>query len=136
MDETARVIVARAEALIGTPFRLHGRDPHHGLDCIGLVLAAMDLNESHVPNGYRLRGGNIAELYRVAAGLGLHRIERNCPGDIVLVRPSPIQLHLMVATEQGYIHAHAGLGRVVRMPGASPWPIRAVFRGQPSERRD
>lgn len=136
MDKTGRAIVARAEALIGTRFRLHGRDPRHGLDCIGLVLMALDLNQCAVPNGYRVRGGNVCELYRMAVRLGLHRVERASPGDVALVRPSPIQLHLMVATEGGHIHAHAGLGRVVRMPGPSPWPVMATFRARSTQERD
>ncbi|MGB3625580.1 MAG: hypothetical protein WA989_07125, partial [Henriciella sp.] len=30
-----------ARALIGTPFRLHGRDPASGIDCVGLVHCAL-----------------------------------------------------------------------------------------------
>ena len=34
-------IAAAARALVGVPFRLQGRDPVLGLDCVGLVGAAM-----------------------------------------------------------------------------------------------
>ena len=34
-------IAAAARALVGVPFRLQGRDPALGLDCVGLVGAAM-----------------------------------------------------------------------------------------------
>ncbi len=34
-------LAAAALNLIGTPFRLHGRDPATGLDCVGLVAEAM-----------------------------------------------------------------------------------------------
>ena len=30
-----------AEGFVGASFRLHGRDPIIGLDCVGLVLLAM-----------------------------------------------------------------------------------------------
>ena len=34
-------IAAAARALVGVPFRLQGRDPALGLDCVGLVGAAL-----------------------------------------------------------------------------------------------
>jgi hypothetical protein len=34
----------------------------------------------------------------------------------------------MVHADNGWVHAHAGLRRVVHMPGPSPWPIIALWR--------
>ncbi len=46
------------------------------------------------------------------------------PGDILLVQPGPAQNHLLVIGPDGcLIHAHAGLRRVVSMPGTCPWPV-------------
>ncbi|HEX4847500.1 MAG TPA: hypothetical protein VFV30_05115, partial [Novosphingobium sp.] len=40
------------------------------------------------------------------------------PGDVVLLAPGPAQFHLAIAAADGaWIHAHAGLRRVVREPG-------------------
>ena len=50
------------------------------------------------------------------------------PGDLALVRPGPLQLHLMIGTGAGFVHAHAGLGRVVETPGLSPWPVLGWWR--------
>ena len=33
-----------------------------------------------------------------------------------------------VSTDPGFVHAHAGLRRVVEMPGESPWPIIGWWR--------
>ena len=51
-------------------------------------------------------------------------------GDLALVRPGPLQLHLMIVTPGGHVHAHAGLGRVVETPGASPWPVIGHWRAE------
>jgi hypothetical protein len=37
-------------------------------------------------------------------------------------------MHLGVRTDQGFVHAHAGIGRVVETPGAPEWPVLAVYR--------
>jgi uncharacterized protein YfaT (DUF1175 family) len=50
------------------------------------------------------------------------------PGDLVLVRAGVAQFHLMIATHGGHVHAHAGLGLVVEMPGVSPWPVLGRWR--------
>jgi hypothetical protein len=34
----------------------------------------------------------------------------------------------MVRADNGWVHAHAGLGRVVHMPGMSPWPLINLWR--------
>ena len=102
-EERAAEVVAAARALVGVPFRLQGRD-RDGLDCVGV--AALALGRA-APRGYGLRSGDTAKA---------------------LVRPGPLQLHLMVGTGAGFVHAHAGLRRVVEMPGESPWPIIGWWR--------
>jgi len=59
---TARRLARAAESLVGTPFRLHGRDPRAGLDCIGLFAAAMQRTGTPVtvPTGYTLRVSDLA----------------------------------------------------------------------------
>lgn len=123
-----------AEALVGTPFRLHGRDPASGLDCLGVLnasLAALGL-PSHLPTGYRLRMRSLPDFGSFVAGCGLVAVAGDiAPGDAVMVRIGPVQFHVLVAGNQGcFIHAHAGLRRVVsgEMPPASSivghWRLR------------
>ena len=40
MERNIALAIAAGE-LVGSPFRLQGRDPAHGLDCIGLVLVSL-----------------------------------------------------------------------------------------------
>ncbi len=41
MSETREAFAEAAESLVGIRFRLFGRDPAYGLDCVGLVAAAL-----------------------------------------------------------------------------------------------
>lgn len=125
--------VARAaEALVGTPFRLHGRDPRWGLDCIGLVAAALESAglRAEPPSGYGLRNRDIGEPDALARRSALRPVEGPpLPGDVLLVRPGPAQVHLLVCAHGGhFIHAHAGLRRVVAMPGPPQWPVIRHWR--------
>ena len=117
-------VAARARTAVDARFRLHGRDPATGLDCVGLAAFAFGLD---APTGYALRGGDAGA---VAARLDavLARADRDARGDLILMRTGPGQLHLGVRTEAGFIHADAGLRRVVERPGAPPWPILGCWR--------
>jgi lipoprotein Spr len=119
-------LAARARALIGARFRLHGRDPATGLDCIGLVAWAA---EAPAPTGYALRGGDPRRIAAAleAAGFVPAAAARR-PGDVLLMRPGPGQLHLGILSDGGLIHADAGLGRVVERPGAPDWEIIGTWR--------
>ncbi len=133
MTTGERVAVA-ALSLVDTPFRLHGRDPATGLDCIGLAAVAMRRAGLGVwtPRGYGLRNNAIdsalacvdqCDLVPAAGALA--------PGDLVLVRPGPAQHHLLITAFGGWFaHAHAGLRRVVAMPGPPAWPIERCWRPQ------
>lgn len=123
----------KALSLCGSEFRLHGRDEQFGLDCIGLAakcLRAAGL-ECRIPNGYSIRGGSEEAINAFMADIGFERFASEsalCEGDIILVRPSPVQWHFLIRANDGFVHAHAGLGKVVFCPGDAPWPISAIFR--------
>jgi len=121
MTGPANLLVEAARRFVGAPFRLHGRDPATGLDCVGLVAAALAAmgRTPIVPRTYALRNSDITNLLGFAAANGFEDIGGPVePGDLVLVRPGPAQFHLLIAERSGsFIHAHAGLRRVVRMPG-------------------
>lgn len=129
-------LAAAAEQLVGCRFRLHGRDPGSGLDCIGVLAAALAAigRDVHFPTGYRLRTDRFARLPELAARHGFVSVSRApAAGDVLFTRPGPGQLHLVIAATDpvDFIEAHAGLGRVVRMAGnlADPvvnqWRLRA-----------
>jgi murein DD-endopeptidase / murein LD-carboxypeptidase len=115
-----------ALSLIGAPFRLHGRDPVTGLDCVGV--AALVFGVRDVPRGYLVRTADGARVAAMIDDAGLRRVKRDlAAGDLVLLKSGPAQCHLVVMTEAGFVHADAGIGRVVETPGLPPWPVIAVW---------
>jgi len=117
-------VAAAALRAVGTRFRLHGRGAD-GLDCVGLVATALRAGGygGAVPTGYALRGGDVAMLDQI-----LVRVATAEPGDVLLMAVGPGQFHLGIRTAAGFVHADAGLRRVVERPGAPPWPILGVWR--------
>ncbi len=135
MSGDGAALAKAAEALAGTPFRLHGRDPDTGLDCVGLCLAALAAigRPVHIPVCYGLRNRDIGHLLgfadeaRLAEAAGPIR-----PGDIVLTMPGATQFHLAIAAgPQRFIQAHAGLRRVVVTPGPLVAPMLRHWRITP-----
>lgn len=126
---TGAELSAAAIALVGAPFRLHGRDPRYGLDCLGVVSSAMGRIEG-VPSLYPLRGGSIGEIERLMREWGL--VPAAPPftsGDVLLLRPGPGQHHFAIAAGNDFfIHAHAGLRRVVLGPIPPDWPLTGHWR--------
>lgn len=125
-----RAIFEAARGLVGTRFRLHGREAATGLDCVGLVMASharAGIILYPAPDDYALRGTKRADVEAglVAAGL-VRRIGKPACGDVALVHCGHGQLHLAIVGAQSHIHAHAGLRRVVETPGM-PSGLIAVF---------
>jgi cell wall-associated NlpC family hydrolase len=135
---TGEDLADAAEGLVGVPFRLHGRDPAEGLDCVGVVAAAFAAcgARPREPRGYGLRNRSLGSMLDLAARAGLSiTAQPVAPGDIVLVRPGPGQHHLLVALDrERFVHAHAGLRRVVVQPGPLPWPVERRWRLESQDR--
>lgn len=119
-------VAAGARALVGCRFRLQGRDPDTGLDCVGVAAAALASagREGAVPGGYPLRCG----AWRGTAPGDLLPADGERAGDILLCRVAASQLHVVVRTAAGFVHADAALRRVVERPGAPPWPMVRAWR--------
>lgn len=125
-------LAAAAEALAGARFRLHGRDPATGLDCIGVLAAALAAigRPAPLPTGYALRARRLPALAGIVSACGFGGAEGAVrPGDVMLLRVGPCQYHFAIALAGGrFVHAHAGLRRVVVAPGPPPWPILRRWR--------
>ena len=120
----------RTRALVGTPFRLQGRgELACGLDCVGVAIATYGLPVEKVRRNYRLRGDHADEIVDFLSD-GFRRVPsaRLRPGDLMLMRVSDDQLHLGVRTDCSFVHAHAGLRRVVETPGLPEWPMLGAYR--------
>lgn len=94
---------------------------------MGLLAAALGID---LPTGYRLRTRALPDLSAIAAACDLREVGgRIRPGDIVMARVGPCQFHLLIAASSAdFIHAHAGLRRVVRHHAPLDWPIVRRWR--------
>lgn len=120
-----------AEHLVGTAFRFRGRDPASGLDCVGLVAAALERIGAPAPPiaSYAFRQRDFAAQLAGAAAAGFDEVGGTPQaGDVLLLRPGPAQVHLAIVGAGGLIHAHTGLGRIVLTPPPLPWPIERHWR--------
>lgn len=120
--------VARARGLLGCAFRLHGRDTASGLDCVGVIACAFGIDGA--PRGYAVRTADAARIADLLKGFGFVVVDRAEAGDVALSRPGPAQCHLSVLTPAGFVHADAGLGRVVETPGR-PANMIGAWRWRP-----
>ncbi len=125
---TRSEIAAAARGCVGARFRPHGRDPALGLDCVGVAGVAF---ARAVPADYALRGGRPAEVMRAIDAFGLAPVDPDQAGegDLVLIDAGVGQLHLVVLTRAGFVHADAGLRRVVEMPGPPAGAVLRAWRG-------
>ncbi len=132
MTDVVERFAYEAEQIEGARFRLHGRNPQTGLDCIGLAACALERAgaASDAPSGYTLRNSDISSHVKKVFPAGFvpatGDVER---GDLLLVRPGPSQQHLLIALGQNrFVHAHAGLRRVVIQTGLHGWPVLHHWR--------
>ena len=123
-EERARA----ARACIGVPFRPQGRDPLRALDCVGL--AGVAFGRTDLPNGYALRGGDAERITAGLGAMGLRRMaaDEAIEGDLMLVESGARQFHFLIKTRGGFVHADAGLRRVVETPGRPRWPVIGIWR--------
>lgn len=125
-------IAAAALQCLGAPFRLHGRNPATGLDCVGLVGWALEQagQGAGIPADYALRGDG---HHRIIAFAKAHQWQElreypPPPGTILLMRPGPAQVHLGIVAAGQLIHAHVRLRRVVAAPLPPTGSIAALWR--------
>jgi cell wall-associated NlpC family hydrolase len=118
-------IADRAMACVGAPFRLHGRSPETGLDCVGVVADCLFAAgyRFEVPTDYRLRGDFEARAMAFFADKKFQNVGDASwvAGDILLFRPGPRHIHFAALAHVGAVHAHIGLGRVVLTPLPLPY---------------
>lgn len=121
-----------ALGLLGAPFRLHGRDPRTGLDCVGVLSAALEAinRRPALPRAYALRCRGVPGADRIAETCGLQGVHNSIiAGDVLLFRVGSCQVHLAIATEAARIvHADARLRRVIEGPVPPEWTLLRHWR--------
>lgn len=129
MSARERAIDA-ARGAVGAKFRLHGRDPRFGLDCVGLSALAMRAAGygGPVPCDYGLHQDSAEAFLILLDAGGMARVDHPQPGDLMLFPVGPAQFHLGIKVPGGFVHADAMLRRIVERPGKPPWPVVACWR--------
>jgi NlpC/P60 family putative phage cell wall peptidase len=124
--------MAAARACIGTPFHHQGRAPGLGLDCIGLVIVALNAAGVAVRDrtdyGRRPDGKSLVEALEAH---GATRAENIQKGDILLFRYDKQPQHVALATgENTIIHSFAPARKVVETAYDDYWKRRliAIYR--------
>lgn len=122
------IVAERARTLVGARYRPQGRHRSDGLDCVGVAAAALALDCERLPALYALRGPGLAEIEAELSASALVQVSTPEAGDVLVFQTGPVQLHLGICTGSGFVHADAGLRRVVERPLPAPWPIAGVWR--------
>ena len=123
-------IVTRARSALGTPFRHQGRQPHVGLDCLGLVVHALGRGAQAVDQKDYAR---VPDSIRLAAALHRYFDEldvadpNDAPAGSVLAfcvfgDPRRSVRHLGIKSDRGMIHArHGARNSVVEIEIRPAW---------------
>ncbi len=122
-------MIAAARACAGTPFHHQGRVAGVGLDCIGLIVVAMQA--AGLPVRDRLDYGRRPDGASLVAALEDHGMKRVTgeikAGDVLLFRYDHQPQHVALATSADtMIHAFAVAGRVVETGIGAYWRRRLV----------
>lgn len=132
MTEIGQMIADAATDLVGAKFRLHGRDPKTGLDCVGVVLCSLKSAglAPSAPACYGLRNRSDKQFLRHFYASGLSPVSGSlAAGDVICAKAGPAQLHLLIATgPAAFVHAHSGLRRVVNLSGPLAWSAQQIWR--------
>ena len=91
------------------------------------VLGAFAIPAEDAPRNYALRGHEEEALHHQLSRR-FRKVRKGRPGDVMMLRAGADQLHLGIKTRQGFVHAHAGIRRVVETPGDPEWPILGFYR--------
>lgn len=128
MANDVETMIAAARGCLGTPFHHQGRMPGVGLDCIGLVVVALQaagfVVRDRLDYAPRPDGGS---LVRALEDHGAARVEEIEAGDVLLFRYDHQPQHVALAIGEGrLIHAFAPAGRVVETEIGAYWRRRLV----------
>jgi cell wall-associated NlpC family hydrolase len=124
-----------AQGLVGTRFRMHGRHREHGLDCLGVIAAA--LREigmpGDFPTDYAWRNAHPQRAMALAGQWNFVAVrDAILPGDVILLRVGAAALHFVIAvTGNAFVHAHAAQRQVLLSPAMPEGRIIAHWRLDP-----
>jgi cell wall-associated NlpC family hydrolase len=128
-DEFGTMLAAAARACVGARFRLQGRNPATGLDCIGLVIWSAQRCGLTLPDASDyLLSDTPARLDAALLQASLKQIDPRvlAAGDMVRLLSGGQPLHLAIYGDATLIHADARLRKVVEHRLTADWRERIV----------
>lgn len=130
MTERTERMIEAARACLGTPFHHQGRVAGAGLDCIGLLIVAMQAAGLEVEDrtDYGPRPDGVSLIAALEAH-GWARIETGeiNGGDVLVFRYDHQPQHVALATSSTtLIHSFAPVGKVVETAIGAYWMRRLV----------
>jgi murein DD-endopeptidase / murein LD-carboxypeptidase len=128
-DRFAPEFVAAARTCLGARFRLQGRHPDTGLDCIGLVVWSARQCGIIVPDAHDyLLSDNPARLDAGLLAAPIFPIDTAdlASGDLVRLLSHGQPLHLAIYGESSLIHADIRCRKVVEQRLTQDWHERIV----------
>jgi cell wall-associated NlpC family hydrolase len=116
--------LAAAHNCVGARFRLQGRDPAYGLDCVGLISYCAKL--AGLPVADRLdydvtTDPTILSAHLIQSGFRKKTEGMLEPGDVVLLSFFGTPNHAAISSTSGIIHADMRLRKVVHHRLAPSW---------------
>jgi hypothetical protein len=101
-----------------------------GLDCVGAAAAAAGIARDRLRSDYAIRGQHLAAIEYELCELGCQPVPvaRAAAGDLLVCAAGPAQFHIVVRAWSSFVHADAGLRRVVERPLPVPWPVAGAWR--------
>lgn len=120
--------ITAARGCLGTPFRHQGRVVGVGLDCVGVVVHAMQSVGIEVVDqrGYGMVPFNGLLESAIDQQPSLAQVTMAVAGDIVLMRMPAQPTHVAVFTGDGIIHAYEAAGKCCEHRLDSRWAARIV----------
>jgi len=126
MKNQSEQMVTAARACLGTPFHHQGRKANVGLDCIGLVIVALQAVGTNVQdNTYYGRRPDGISLINALEQHGARRVTEIQTGDVLVFRYDRQPQHVALAIDGNHmIHSFAPAGRVVETDIGDYWQRR------------
>lgn len=128
-DLPKRRIFLTARSCVGSPFRHQGRNPEHGLDCVGLIVYVskmLGLGDFDLADYKKIPRRKAISRISKAAGFPTKSKSEMMPGDVVILRIGKYLEHSAIISDRGLIHACEKFGQVVEHGLDAEWQSRII----------
>lgn len=118
-----------ARNCVGSPFRHQGRNPKHGLDCVGLIVYVsklLGLGDFDTVDYKKIPKREAISRIAKTAGFMAKSKSEMLPGHVVILRIGKYLEHSAIISDRGLIHACEKYGKVVEHGLDAEWRSRII----------